>query len=188
NANTFEDQWLNEGLSHVAEELLFYRVSGLTPRSNIGVSQLNSQALVDAFNRYQIDNTVRFEVFLGKPSATSVYAGNDSLETRGPTWNLLRYLADHSNAPETTTWQSLVNSTTNGQLNLARVFGADYMSMIRNWAVSVLSDDVSGVSDTRFLEQSWNMRGIFPNLLHGTANRLNKYPLQLLPLSDQSTV
>jgi hypothetical protein len=188
NANTFEDTWLNEGLSHIAEELLFYRVSGLTPRSNIGVSQLNSQALVNAFNNYQIDNTVRFEVFLGKPSSTSVYAGNDSLETRGATWNLLRYLADHANLPETQTWQALVNSTTNGQLNFARVFGADYMSMIRNWSVSVLSDDVSGVSDNRFLAPSWNMRAIFPNLVDGSGNRLGKYPLQVLPLSDQSTV
>jgi hypothetical protein len=188
NANVFEDTWLNEGLSHIAEELLFYRVSGLTPRSNIGVAQLNSQALVNAFNQYQIDNTVRFEVFIGKPSQTSVYGGNDSLETRGATWNLLRYLTDHATGTETSTWQALVNSTTNGQANLARVFGPDYLSMIRNWAVSVFSDDVAGVTDARFLEQSWNMRGIFPNLVDGQGNRLGKYPLQVLPLSSASPV
>src|SRR5262245_7176003 len=34
-AETFEDTWLNEGLSHVAEELLYYKVSGISPRQNI---------------------------------------------------------------------------------------------------------------------------------------------------------
>jgi hypothetical protein len=187
NANSFEDTWLNEGLSHVAEELLFYRVSGLPSRANIGVSQLNTQALVNAFNNYQIDNTIRYEIFLSKPTQTSVYGGNDSLETRGATWSLLRYLTDHASAPEATTWQALVNSTTNGQLNLARVFG-DYMTMIRNWSISVISDDVTGVTDARFLQSSWNYRGIFPNLVDSQGNRLGKYPLQVFPLSDQSTV
>src|SRR5262249_27377459 len=187
NANSFEDTWLNEGLSHVAEELLFYRVSGLTSRANIGVTQLNTTPLVNAFNNYQIDNTIRFEFFLEKPFGTSVYGGNDSLETRGATWSLLRYLTDHASAPEATTWQALVNSTTNGQLNLARVFG-DYMTMIRNWTVSVISDDVAGVTDPRFLQQSWNYRSIFPNLVDSQGSRLGKYPLQVFPLSDQSTV
>ena len=31
-----EERWLNEGLSHIAEELMFYKVSKLTPRQNIG--------------------------------------------------------------------------------------------------------------------------------------------------------
>jgi hypothetical protein len=187
NANAFEDTWLNEGLSHVAEELLFYRVSGLSPRANIGLNQLNTTTLSSIFVQYQIDNAVRFEIFLGKPSTTSVYGGNDSLETRGATWNLLRYLSDQRGGTESSTWMQLVNSTTTGQLNLARVFGSDYMTQIRNWAVSVFSDDVTGVTDTRFLAPSWNLRSIIPNIsIDGT--RIGKYPLQVLPLSDGSPV
>ena len=34
-APKFEVKWLDEGLAHVAEELLFYRESGLSPRSNL---------------------------------------------------------------------------------------------------------------------------------------------------------
>jgi hypothetical protein len=187
-ANSFEDTWLNEGLAHIAEELLFYRVSGVSPRSNLGITRFSGDtSLVNAFNQYQIDNTVRFEIFLGKPSSTSVYGGNDSLETRGATWNLLRYLADHAGTPESNTWMALVNSTTSGQGNLARVFGEDYMTMIRNWAVSVFSDDVAGVNDARFSEQSWNYRSIFPNLSDGNT-RLGKYPLQVVPIADGSPV
>ena len=181
----FEEVWLNEGLSHIAEELLYYRVSGNAPRQNIGVTTLRtSQAQLDAFNNYQISNIGRFEEFLGKPSQTSVYGNNDELETRGATWDLLRYLADHRNATDADTWQALVNSRLSGQQNLAAVFGSDYLTQIRDWATSVFSDDIPGLSDPRFLEQSWNMRDIFPNLVNSSGQRLGKYPLQVIPLAD----
>ena len=183
----FEDVWLNEGLSHIAEELLYYRVSGLGPRQNIGVTALRN-AGVDAFNNYQGSNFGRFETFLGKPPQTSVYGNNDELETRGATWDLLRYLADHRNASDAQTWQALVNTKITGQQNLAAVFGSDYMTQIRDWATSVFSDDVPGVTDARFLEQSWNMRDIFPNLVNSAGQRLGKYPLQVFPLADAAPV
>lgn len=188
NAASFEDTWLNEGLSHIAEELLFYKQSGFAPRQNLAATSFKTQAQLDAINNDQIDNIVRFETFLGKPSATSVYGGDDALETRGATWSLLRDLADHRSATDADTWFQLVNSTTSGQGNLARVFGADYMTQINNWAVSVFADDVAGVTDTRYLQPSWNMRLIFPNLVDSQGNRLAKYPLQVLPLSDNSAV
>jgi hypothetical protein len=185
NADAFEDVWLNEGLSHIAEELLYYRVSGQTPRRNISASVIQAdQASVDNFNNYQGDNFGRFEVFLSKPAQTSVYAGNDSLEVRGATWNLLRYLADHRGSSDADTWMLLDNSKLTGQKNLASVFGTNYMTQIRDWATSVFSDDVTGVADARFLEQSWNMRSIFPRLVSGNGVPLNRYPLNVVPLSD----
>ena len=39
NALDFEDTWLDEGLAHVAEELLFYREAGLRPKGNIDTPQ-----------------------------------------------------------------------------------------------------------------------------------------------------
>lgn len=188
NAASFEDTWLNEGLSHIAEELLFYKQSGFAPRQNLAASSFKTQAQLDAINNDQIDNIVRFETFMGKPTATSVYGGNDALETRGATWSLLRDLADHRSGTDADTWFQLVNSTTSGQGNLARVFGVDYMTQINNWAVSVFADDVAGVTDTKYLQPSWNMRLIFPNLVDSQGNRLGKYPLQVFPLSDNSSV
>jgi hypothetical protein len=186
----FEDTWLNEGLSHIAEELLFYRRSGHAPRQNLGLDQFKGDStLVNVFNNEQIANTERFEIFLGKPNATSVYAGNDSLETRGATWDMLRYLADHrSTTGDADTWQQLVNTETHGQGNLAHVFGTDYMTSIRSWATSVFSDDVTGVTDARYLEPSWDYRTIFPNLCtnQSCTTTLDKYPLSVIPLADNS--
>jgi hypothetical protein len=195
NADFFETVWMNEGLSHIAEELLYYRVTGLAPRQNLGIDQIRANSVND-FNEFQADNLGRFEIFIEKPPQTDVYADNDSLETRGATWNLLRYLADHRGSADGDVWKQLVNTTLTGHQNLAHVFGSDYMTMIRDWSTSVFSDDVAGVSDARFLEPSWNMRTIFPQLCTDNrtpCTRLGIYPIELTSLlnnqaSNQSVV
>src|SRR5262249_25102658 len=145
----------------------------------------STQAQADIFNNYQGDNNGRFEMFIDTTAGTSVYGNNDSLWTRGATWHLLRYLADHRGASDGDTWTQLVNTSRTGVDNLSRVFGSNYMTQIRDWATSVFADDVAGVTDTRFLEPSWNMRDIFPNLRDAsTGIRLGKYPLRVVPLSD----
>jgi hypothetical protein len=177
-----EGTWLNEGLSHIAEELLFYKATGLTPRQNI---DLNAARLVrDQFSAYQGSNFGRFDEFISKPAQTSPYADNDDLNTRGATWNLLRYLADHKGSGDGTTWSSLVNAVDTGQVNLSKVFGSNYLTQIRDWATSVFSDDDSGVTDARFLESSWNMRSIFPGLAGPNGQALGRYPLAVVPLAD----
>jgi hypothetical protein len=184
NAPTFEDTWLDEGLAHIAEELLYFKATKLAPRQNLDVNAVIA-AGSDAFSEFQGGNIGRLEEFLSRPSTTSVYGGDDELQTRGATWDLLRYLADHKGSSDGDTWTQLVNSTTHGQDNLRRVFGANYLTQIRNWAISVFTDDVGGVTDNNFLEPSWNMRSIFPRLLdESTGRALGKYPLAIVPLSD----
>ena len=123
-ATDFEETWLNEGLSHIAEELLFYRVSGLKPRGDIDASSIRASATyVNAFNDYESDNFGRYREFLLSPSKFSVYSDNDSLETRGATWAFLRDAADRKAASDGDTWFRLVNSTTTGMANLRAVFG-----------------------------------------------------------------
>lgn len=187
NAFNFESVWLNEGLSHIAEELLYYRVAGKAPRQNVSISDIKGSQ-VAIFNTYATDNISRFELFIAKPSQTSVYPDNDELETRGATWNMLRYLADHRGTSDGDVWNQLVNTTVEGHLNLAHVFGASYMTQIRDWATSVFSDDVPGVTNTTFLAPSWNFRSIFPALCTNPqcTTTLGKYPLTVVPLSDAS--
>ncbi|HTE45227.1 MAG TPA: hypothetical protein VK636_08310 [Gemmatimonadaceae bacterium] len=185
NADAFEDTWLNEGLSHVAEELLYFHASQLVPRANInGTVIRTSQASVNNFNNLQGDNFGRFEIFIGKPSVTSPFADNDSLETRGATWHLLRYLADHRGSSDGDTWQMLVNTPLVGHANLAHVFGADYLTQIRDWTTALFADDLTGQADVRFSAPSWNMRNIFPQLVNGSGQPLGIYPLKMTPLGD----
>ncbi|HEV8446089.1 MAG TPA: hypothetical protein VGQ44_04695 [Gemmatimonadaceae bacterium] len=177
-----EATWLNEGLSHIAEELLFYKATGLAPRQNIDLNA--ARTVATQFSMYQGSNFGRYNEFLSKPAQTSPYADNDDLNTRGATWNLLRYLADHKGSGDGSTWSTLVNAVDTGQTNVSKVFGSDWLTQTRDWATSVFSDDVPGVTDARFLEQSWNMRSIFPGLANGSGGALNKFPLNVTPLSD----
>ncbi len=93
-----ETDYMEEGLSHIAEELLFYSASGLTPKMNISIDTLRAtQQRLDAVNAYQTSNLGRFRNYLRAPSSNSPYqadAGGPDLETRGAAWSWLRYLAD----------------------------------------------------------------------------------------------
>ena len=60
NAPVFEDTWLNEGLSHIAEELLYFKAVKLAPRQNLDVNAViaagsmrsaNSRAVTSAGSR-----------------------------------------------------------------------------------------------------------------------------------------
>jgi hypothetical protein len=178
-ATDFEETWLDEGLSHVAEELLFYARSGLKPRANIDATKLRSSSVyVDAFNNDAISNFARLGEYLGAPSSNSPFADNDDLATRGATWSFLRYAADHTGSDDGTTWFQLVNSTTTGLANLTQVFGSGLTTLARDWATSVFADDIT-TTDARYQEPSWNMRSIF-----GALRSNGAYPIATTTLTS----
>ena len=182
NANVFEVSWLDEGLAHEAEELLFYRASGLAPHQNIDVASLRrSPAVLSAFNSYQSSNFGRYQEYLKHPSAYSPIATNDSLATRGASWSFLRYATDRLGATDGSTWYSLVNSTTNGLSNLQNVFGSNVISQLRDWGVSVIADEVPGVVGS-YLQPSWNFPSVYAALSKGAA-----FPLATASLASGTT-
>lgn len=177
-ADDFEEVWLNEGLSHIAEELVFYRASGLQSRSNVDAAAITaSTRRVNAFNEYQGGNFGRYSLLLQRPERSSPYADNDSLSNRGAIWSFLRYAADRKSTSDGTIWQQLVNSKTSGIPNLTAVFTTDIVSWVRDWSISVYTDDLVATS-SMFQQPSWNFRSIYPRL--GVAT----FPLHVLPLVD----
>jgi hypothetical protein len=157
-----EEVWLNEGLSHVAEELVFYRASGTTPRQNIGGSSFGTPTFDEAFARYMAPNFGRLHTFLESPQSFSPYSSNDDLGTRGAAWAFLRYAADRRGSSDGDVWQRLVNSTTYGFDNLAAVFGSGVLVMMHDWNLSMYTDDyVPGVGAGES-EPSWNFRTTYP--------------------------
>jgi hypothetical protein len=177
NASAFEQVWLNEGLSHIAEELLYYRASGNAPRQNIDLARVrSSQTQLDAMNNYQIQNLARLSSYLQAPNSNSPYSLIDGLEMRGAIWELLRYSADMKALPnERSIWYSLVNSTTNGQANYNAVFG-DIVTNTRNWAVAQFADDLGFSVPVQYTYPSWNFRDLFRGIGSGT------FPLKTIPL------
>ncbi len=178
-ANDFEEVWLNEGLSHIAEELLFYHEGGLSPRQNINAARIRSTtAALNAFNNDQIANADRYDEFLRQSTSTSPYMQNDSLNTRGATWSLLRYLSDRRNGNDADAFQALDNSKTEGLANLTNVFGSDVITQIRDWGTSVFTDDLVATTDARIQQPSWNHRSV------DTEGFNEAFPLLVTPLAD----
>jgi hypothetical protein len=186
NVEDFEETWLNEGLSHIAEELLFLHEADLTPRRNLDAPTIRGNGEIrSAFNADQASNVARYREYLLKPSESSPFSDDDSLETRGATWNLLRYLADRkagSSTSDVATWQALVNTARTGVANLAAVFGADIGAKVRDWAVSHYTDDLVSGLPAEFTQPSWNFRNIYPAL----AGAANVYPLEVKSLTGGS--
>jgi hypothetical protein len=185
NAPTFETGWLDEGLAHIAEELLYYRESKLTPRSNITLTAITASTQTkNAFNEDMSSNAGRYRSYLLNPSENSPFRGDDSLETRGATWSLLRYLADRKAAgnPATSdapTWQALVSAVDSGTTNLRTVFGSDLAARVRDWNIAHYTDDLVAGVPVEYTHPSWNFHDVYPGLT-GT-NKM--YPLKVDPLS-----
>jgi len=158
----FEVGWLDEGLAHVAEELLFYRESGVSPKANLdSIAIRSSDKIRFAFNNDQLSNSSRYHDYLTAPSKNSPFRADDSLSTRGATWNLLRYLTDRKGTSETATWQALARGPSVGNTNLKDVFGGDLPARVRDWGVSHYMDDLISGLPAEYAQESWNWHSLY---------------------------
>ena len=163
NSPVAESVWLNEGLSHIAEELLYYRVSGNAPRSNIGAALIRSTPnQTAAYRAYMSDQNIqRLGAYLTATEVNSPYSDFDGLETRGAIWELLRYAADRKGGLEAANWRALVNSKTSGQANFTAVFGS-ITDVVHDWTIAQFTDDAGLSAAPQFTFPSWNYRSVFP--------------------------
>lgn len=163
NAPAWEDTWLNEGLSHIAEELMFYHVSGLSPRQNINVDRIRGTARgVDAFNAYQVSNIGRLSAYFDEPELHSGFSNEARLGDRGAVWHFLRYIADQVALDDRELWFRLANTRSNGLANLEAAIGQDPLPLYRRWAITAYTDDLVATVDPSFQQPSWNYRSIIP--------------------------
>jgi hypothetical protein len=169
-AGVFEQTWLNEGLSHIAEELLFFEAAGLTPRSNLTLAALQATpGGVSAFNRYMSSNYHNLTRYLEAAGAGSPM-GIDNFKTRGAAWSFLRYAADRTAAGDESVFFRLLNSTLSGLENLDAALGVPALAWMHDWTVALYADDHVPGLDSRYTQPSWNFREIF-----GSSGQ--KYPL-----------
>ena len=167
NSQTFEDVFLDEGLAHIAEELVFYRSSGLAPRQNISYEMTQSSpSVLAAFNQFGAANMRRLHEYLLNPVANSPYANNADLATRGAIWSFLRYAADRKGGSENALWLALANPAVgvHGMDNLSRVFGPDLQLWIRDWATANYADDLVPGVESQDTHPSWNFRSVISGM------------------------
>lgn len=175
-ASDFEDVWLNEGMSHTAEELLYQRITGFTPKSDLNLATITStQARLDAVNAYQLQNLFRLSDYMQATETSSAYVQNDSLETRGGTWGLLRYAMDQSPGTQSQYLKSLVNSAFNGAKNFDAVFAGTFSNTIawtQAFNIALFTDNAGFTIDPKYTILSWNFRSVLPQV------NTNAFPLK----------
>ncbi|WP_309670085.1 Ig-like domain-containing protein [Gemmatimonas sp.] len=188
-----EETWLDEGLSHLAEELLYFRIANVTSRQNLSLTDVAGNATrSDQFRNYASQNFSRFYSYLIAPEVNSPYAPNDSLATRGASWNFLRYAAGRQGATgEASFLRSLVNSNTTGVANLQNVLsGSQFADYLRDWSVSLIADDFSVATtaalSSSYIMPSWNFRSIYPGLRFSGGTALGVYPIATRSLMSGS--
>ncbi len=177
-APVFEDTWLNEGMSLLAEELLFYAAAGLSPRSDLGSSHVLTPSTKPSFEEFGVGNIGRFYLHVQIPRGSSP-VGRDGLETRGATWSFLRYVLDRHPGVDEQSLTALAGSTTAGLANLATVIGENPLEWMADWAVSVYADGALPTAPSQYQQPSWKLSEII-----ATLSQQGTYPLEVLGIGE----
>jgi hypothetical protein len=179
--NWDEEVWLNEGMSHIAEELLYFHESGFAPKQNLSLATVSAnQTELDAVNNFQIENLLRLNTYLAAPGPNSPYAENDSLQTRGATYELLRYSMDESPNSNSSYLHALINTQNTGIVNFNTVFAGTFTNIFTAVQQQVLANffDDSGIAvDPKYSFPSWNYRDVIGNGIDNMTNPLAMNPL-----------
>ena len=158
----FEKAWLDEGLAHIAEELAFYGSSGLSPRANIGVTEIGGA--IDAFFRYAEPNFALLRGWLMAPHLSGLLQTDDDDATRAEAWSFLRYASDRKGGTESTFWQGFTSNQQTGLTNLETNIGTASSPWFADFGAATYSDDATTGVASQFSHPSWDFRGIYANL------------------------
>lgn len=153
-----EEAWLNEALSHFAEEL----AGRLIPDAECqGFSSCRSQySSGNIFNSYDYlsDPEAAFLIYPSESSGT--------LEERGASWHFLRWVVDQF-AVDTLIGSDftpgLVKTSARGVANVAARTGSSFSQLVPEWLMAAYLDDRPGFTalSPRLRLKSWGLRSVW---------------------------
>ena len=151
-----EDTWLNEGLSHFAEELGGRRVPDIECPNSISCfnEYIASGDLANAFEYL----TSPEDFFLIEPRDST-----GTLPERGANWLFVRWLADHFAADTllgTDLTRRLDATAQTGGSNVEAETGENFSKLVGEWQLANYLDDLPGFAEPtgRLRYRTWNFR------------------------------
>jgi len=152
-----EQFWLNEALSHYAEELGGRLIPNAEcPGFSSCRSQYTSGNLFNAYD-YLRDTEANFLVF---PSSSS-----GTLKERGSGWLFLSWLADQfgTDATGSNLTRALVGTNLTGAANVQAATGQAFAPLVADWFLGVYVDDLAGFTPAsrRLTYSNWGFRAVF---------------------------
>ena len=150
-----EETWLNEALSHFAEEL----AGRLIPNSECTPAP-------SCRSQYSSGNILNVYDFMKEPEDEFlIFPGNGSLEERGAAWIFLRWALDQFASDTilgTATTRQLVQTTALGAANVVAATGGNFQTMVAQYLMALYLDDSGFTEPTgRLRLKSWGLRSIF---------------------------
>ncbi len=154
--------WLEEGVAHIAEELLYRARTA----QHAGVRQ--TRALIEsdptrreafASLRPVVENLAEY---LAAPSASSPFGALPTATTRGGAWSFLRFASDRLGGDESVRWRALLSTSANNP----RAQLGDLLEVSRDWLLSHAFAHWGDPTRTapRFATPSWDMRSVLDGM------------------------
>ncbi|HEX6943088.1 MAG TPA: Ig-like domain-containing protein [Gemmatimonadaceae bacterium] len=177
-----ETTWLNEALSHIAEEVVGRAKRGFGDFQKLTYNDVNpNPTSPDDYQAFFRQNLLRYRSWMQRPdtsSPTSNSAGAQ-LAPRGAAWMLLRYASDfHSGGNMKAFLRRVVGGPDIGLRNLLQHSGgAQFDDLLSGWLISQFTDglNIPGLP-ARYNMASWAVRDAMAG-----ANG-NVFPLLVTPL------
>ena len=145
-----EETWLNEGMSHLAEEL--------------GGRRLLAAGDADAFSRFVTGSLTNGYRYLENPlgSELLISGGPGTLAERGAGWLFVRWLADQYGDGAV---RLLSESDRVGTQNIEAATGETWERLVTRWFMANFVSDYPGLTVPPFLEySSWDLRATYAAL------------------------
>jgi hypothetical protein len=160
-----EVTWLNEGLSHIAEELgsKYYESKYPAPTGRT----VGTQLFPDSSQGFITPNLRNAYTYLLAPRHQSVttFAALGTLEERGAAWLFLRWLGDQKGEQ---VYKQLVETSRRGTDNVANATGEPFPALFGDFGIAAYTDSIDGVPRSavpqRYRFTSRNTRQIFARL------------------------
>jgi len=139
--------WLNEGLSHIAEEL--------------GGLHFDSLGLDTTANRFAEGDFYNGYLYLSNPNAVAMVTDSSpgSLPARGGDWLFLRYVADQFGPG---VLRALDQTALTGDANVVAATGVPLATLLGRWSLAVYASDLPGFSAPADLSyRTWSYRAAY---------------------------
>ncbi|HUQ47815.1 MAG TPA: Ig-like domain-containing protein [Gemmatimonadaceae bacterium] len=179
-----EDTWLDEALSHFAEDANGRALKQLSETANASFATLFSS--VNDYSAFFYQNFARFRSWMLSPGSTSPISKEaaSSLGIRGAAWALLRYTADQY-APGgdiKAFTRALAGGPNIGVNNLTlRAGSVPFDSLVAGWMVANYADDagIAGLNP-KYTYKSFDMRS---NMAAQPISSNQQYPLAITEIA-----
>jgi len=170
-----EADWLDEGLSHFAEELVGRAVRGYPVSRRLVYADVLAD--LDDFDSFFRQNFVRLRSWMSRPEFASAISGRvlSELAPRGAAWALVRYAVDQygGSAPELFV-RGLVSGPQSDVANLEARTGRALAELLPGFLLAMSGDSTLAANSARHRLPSWALRDVMTEFSGGI------YPLRIV--------